>query len=612
MRSRRAEVTLCLLLAAAPAAAESRVGGVLSGATTWTQAESPYLVGENVEVPRGASLRIEPGVVVRFERYSLVVRGELVARGTAEAPIVMTSAQETPAPGDWLFVEFRQESTAASFDAAGEYGAGSVLEHVRIEYGAGVNLVGGSPYLYRCELLHNYSQEGGGVFIGGGSSVIRDCRIAYNRADRHGGGVRHAAGSPRLIGNRIEYNSARMNGGGVASNYTPSYLSGNTVAHNAAANGGGVATGITSSSGSSLMGSARSDPVLQDNLIAHNTARYAGAGLHVRGAPKLVGNRVLFNWVSEAKRPDRDHRRARVDSTDRRKTTGGGLHLEGTFGSRAELTGNVLVGNAGARWGAALFTEQASLVFRDNYVARNEATSFGGGLSLVCRPPSKARHLRGHGTTLEVEGSHFEGNLAGDIEVTGTGGQSVTIRRCDFAMGDEPALINHSRVRIDAREAWWGAAGVDPAERVYDGGDDGSLGRVLHQRRDEPYGVSDAVRQAGEAAALRATAPEEFRAAFGVFQTQGRPPAVTATWKPVEADWVAGYKLHLTEVTKTYRERLPAVTDEGVSPVDVGKATNRRVGGLKRGATYELTVWAYDAEGREGMAAVPVLVTAPK
>ena len=62
--------------------AATEVGGALDGEVTWSTAHSPYLVIQNVEVPSGGTLTIDAGVEVRFDRYSLIVKGQIVARGS--------------------------------------------------------------------------------------------------------------------------------------------------------------------------------------------------------------------------------------------------------------------------------------------------------------------------------------------------------------------------------------------------------------------------------------------------------------------------------------------------------------------------------------------------
>lgn len=84
-------------------------------------------VRENVLVPNGHTLTIEPGVRLRFHEKSYLEIGHkgsrIVARGTKDQPIVFTSAASSPKRGDWVGIVFD--------DAPGE---GTVIEHAVIEY----------------------------------------------------------------------------------------------------------------------------------------------------------------------------------------------------------------------------------------------------------------------------------------------------------------------------------------------------------------------------------------------------------------------------------------------------------------------------------------------
>ena len=88
---------ICLTLAGW-ASAQTNVQGGIYANTTWTLANSPYVMTGSIVVFPGRTLTIEPGVVVKVQnpglgnQYYLEVRGALVALGTKSQPIVFESA----------------------------------------------------------------------------------------------------------------------------------------------------------------------------------------------------------------------------------------------------------------------------------------------------------------------------------------------------------------------------------------------------------------------------------------------------------------------------------------------------------------------------------------
>lgn len=73
---------------------------------TWTEANSPYYITENLTIPFGETLYIEPGVNVIFNgSYNIWVEGNLWANGTNIKIINFTNIT-TSSPGDWGAIQF--------------------------------------------------------------------------------------------------------------------------------------------------------------------------------------------------------------------------------------------------------------------------------------------------------------------------------------------------------------------------------------------------------------------------------------------------------------------------------------------------------------------------
>ncbi|MFQ6134139.1 MAG: hypothetical protein ACE5R4_19000, partial [Armatimonadota bacterium] len=97
----------------------TEVFGAVSG--VWSPDGSPYIVTDDVTVPAGQMLTIEPGVVVKLaESNSIFVEGALRAEGTEQDPIYFTSINDNTVGGatgtgspqsyDWYNIWFRPGS----------------------------------------------------------------------------------------------------------------------------------------------------------------------------------------------------------------------------------------------------------------------------------------------------------------------------------------------------------------------------------------------------------------------------------------------------------------------------------------------------------------------
>lgn len=105
MKTHELRITILILLTSITISAKSQTnvsGGIYTN-TTWTHANSPYIVTDTVVVFPGVTLTIEPGVVVRFNDHTYIEirNASLIALGTQTDSITFTSNSATPVPGIW-------------------------------------------------------------------------------------------------------------------------------------------------------------------------------------------------------------------------------------------------------------------------------------------------------------------------------------------------------------------------------------------------------------------------------------------------------------------------------------------------------------------------------
>ncbi len=210
--------------------------------THWTLSESPYVV----EMPRtyngvtlfsvlaGASLHIDPGVVVKFGKENgMLVYGALVAEGTADSPIFFTSTEDdsvggltsgeassTPTDGQWMHVEFEPGSSGTVSYATVRYGGGYITPVPR----TGIANAGGVLMLSHMTFTHNaydgFGQWSGtttlsdsqvsnhevGITVAGGMLTLHNTHIFNNTDD----GIYMRGGSLLVAHSEIDHNATGM------------------------------------------------------------------------------------------------------------------------------------------------------------------------------------------------------------------------------------------------------------------------------------------------------------------------------------------------------------------------------------------------------------------
>lgn len=154
--------------------------GYITQNTTWTLANSPYILDGHLTVNAGVTLTVEPGVVVKaMDDVQLRVDGTLIAQGTPTQPITFTSVADS-GPGQWRGLIFagsaRGQLKYVTVRYGGDYsGSSSASSNVAILNTAQVEIVSS-----RILSASNATKTDYGLYVYGEQVVISDTLVAGN------------------------------------------------------------------------------------------------------------------------------------------------------------------------------------------------------------------------------------------------------------------------------------------------------------------------------------------------------------------------------------------------------------------------------------------------
>lgn len=229
--------------------ASTESNGIIGSDTTWTKANSPYLLTGNVLIDEGVTLTIEAGNTVQLGNYYIMVNGTLNARGTMVDRIqfVGGSIAFTVQSGSW------NETT----------GSGSIIENADLTTTSLSALSG--PKISNCSILR---------ISAGGSTLLINSKVTDSVS---------ASDSSSILHNEI-------NGGlNVNPLLNPPTVSYNTISGGLFVSGGSSTPEISHNDitgGASIGG---------PDLVFHNSI---SGGMHVSGALANVSFNAVEGGIS--------------------------------------------------------------------------------------------------------------------------------------------------------------------------------------------------------------------------------------------------------------------------------------------------------------------------
>ncbi|MCK5459529.1 right-handed parallel beta-helix repeat-containing protein [Candidatus Parcubacteria bacterium] len=203
--------------------AETEVSGIIDSDTTWTLANSPYIVTGNILVNEGVVLIIEPGVFVKFKTYFIAgeghyikIDGTLMAIGTETEKITFTKTyfennNRFNLSFNWGSIYFSDNS----IDWSDKNKKGSIMENCIFEYGSNNNninsniasaviTIDNSSPLIKNNIFKNIDNRA--ISIGGGQAQIINNKIMA-------GSITIQDGLPLFSYNEITGCGFEINGG---------------------------------------------------------------------------------------------------------------------------------------------------------------------------------------------------------------------------------------------------------------------------------------------------------------------------------------------------------------------------------------------------------------
>jgi hypothetical protein len=180
---------------------QTNVSGGIYTDTTWTLANSPYIVVDTIVIFPGVTLTIQPGVVVKFANNKRIEirQAKLIALGTSVDSITFTSNSITPSAGIWSSLFFNGGNLTSRFSYCnflyainailGDPLTYDTLQINNSRFQNNINGISGGttgnwtivPFIDSCS-FNNNTNFGAHGFLGG---IINHCTFSNNQTGFH-------------------------------------------------------------------------------------------------------------------------------------------------------------------------------------------------------------------------------------------------------------------------------------------------------------------------------------------------------------------------------------------------------------------------------------------